>query len=133
MRQIALPEFPWDQLAPYGDKARTHANGIIDLSIGTPVDDTPQVVQDALRAGSNAPGYPQTIGTPQLREAIVSWLQRAHGVTGLTTDMVLPVIGSKEFVGILPTLLGIGAGDTIVIPELAYPTYAVSAASNSPR
>lgn len=128
MRQIALPEFPWDQLAPYGDKARTHADGIIDLSIGTPVDDTPQVVQDALRAGSNAPGYPQTIGTPQLREAIVSWLQRAHGVTGLTTDMVLPVIGSKEFVGILPTLLGIGAGDTIVIPELAYPTYAVSAA-----
>ncbi len=128
MRQFVLPDFPWDQLAPYGDKAAQHPDGIIDLSIGTPVDDTPQVVQDALTAGANAPGYPQTVGTPALREAIVSWLQRVHGITGVTTEMVLPVIGSKEFVGGLPTLLGLGAGDAIVIPELAYPTYAVSAA-----
>ena len=38
---------------------------------------------------------------------------------------VLPTIGSKELVAWLPTLLGLGAGDTVVIPELAYPTYEV--------
>jgi succinyldiaminopimelate transaminase len=40
---------------------------------------------------------------------------------------VLPTIGSKELVAWLPTLLGLGAGDTVVIPELAYPTYEVGA------
>lgn len=128
MRQFALPDFPWDQLTPYGDKARRHPDGIVDLSVGTPVDDTPQIIQDALTAGANAPGYPQTIGTPQLRTAIVRWMERIHGITGLSEDMVLPVIGSKEFVGGLPTMLGLGPGDAVVIPELAYPTYAVSAA-----
>jgi aspartate/methionine/tyrosine aminotransferase len=53
-----LPEFPWDRLAPYGDTARTHPDGIVDLSIGTPVDPTPEVVQAALRAASDAPGTP---------------------------------------------------------------------------
>ena len=59
-----LPGFPWDRLAPYGEQARAHPGGIVDLSIGTPVDPTPEVVQDALRAAADAPGYPLTIGTP---------------------------------------------------------------------
>jgi hypothetical protein len=41
---------------------------------------------------------------------------------------VLPVIGSKELIGALPLHLGLGAGDLIVYPELAYPTYEVGAA-----
>ncbi len=36
---------------------------------------------------------------------------------------VLPTIGSKEFVAWLPTLLGLGPGDLVVHPEVAYPTY----------
>lgn len=127
MRQITLPDFPWDTLAPYGDRARAHPDGIVDLSVGTPVDDTPAVVQDALRAAANSPGYPPTIGIPALREAIVAACERLYGARGLTVDHVLPVIGTKELVGVLPTLLGIGPGDTMMIPELAYPTYAVSA------
>lgn len=127
-RRIVLPEFPWDTLAPAKARAAAHPDGLIDLSIGTPVDSTPDVVQDALRSASNAPGYPQTAGTPDLREAIVGWLARRHGITDLPSDAVLPVIGSKELVGTLPTLLGLGAGDRMVIPELAYPTYAASGA-----
>ncbi|GAB3305352.1 succinyldiaminopimelate transaminase [Epidermidibacterium keratini] len=128
MREIALPDFPWDTLAPYGDKARAYPGGIVDLSIGTPVDSTPEVVQEAVRKAADAPGYPPTIGIPPLRSALVEAAERLYGITGLTEDMVLPVIGTKEFIGTLPTLLGIGAGDTVMIPELAYPTYAVSAA-----
>ncbi len=39
----------------------------------------------------------------------------------------MPVIGTKEFVAWLPTLLGLGAGDVVVVPTMAYPTYAVGA------
>ncbi len=38
------------------------------------------------------------------------------------------MIGSKELIGSLPLHLGVGPGDLVVYPELAYPTYEVSAA-----
>lgn len=123
-----LPDFPWDHLTPYGDRARSHAGGIVDLSVGTPVDPTPEVVQRALIAAADSPGYPTTIGLPQTRQACIDWLGRRFGVVGLDLDSVLPVIGSKELIASLPTHLGIGPGDLIVQPELAYPTYEVSAA-----
>ena len=98
----------------------------MDLSVGTPVDPVPPVVTDALRAAANAPGYPATHGTPQLREAAAGWLARRHGVT-VPPDSVLPLIGTKEFIAGLPTLLGCGPGDVVVYPELAYPTYDIGA------
>lgn len=128
MRQIALPEFPWDTLEPHAAVARAHPDGIINLSIGTPIDPTPELLQAALRAASDAPGYPTAHGTVALRQNIVKWLARKHGVTGLSPAAVLPLIGSKELIGTLPALLGLDEHDTVVIPALAYPTYAVSAA-----
>jgi succinyldiaminopimelate transaminase len=122
-----LPDFPWDHLTAYAETARGHADGIVDLSVGTPVDPTPDVVQAALRGASDAPGYPLTIGRADTRQACLDWLGRRCGVTGLGLDAVLPTIGSKELVGSLPTHLGLGAGDLVVIPELAYPTYEVGA------
>src|SRR4051812_8505693 len=123
-----LPDFPWDQLASYAARARTHPDGIVDLSVGTPVDPTPDVVRRALEGASDSPGYPQTIGLTATRRAAVDWLARRHGVTGLDVDGVLPVIGTKELIASLPTQLGLGPSDLVVIPELAYPTYAVGAA-----
>jgi len=123
-----LPDFPWDKLASYAATARAHADGIVDLSVGTPVDPTPDVVQDALRAAADAPGYPTTIGIEATRQAAIDWLARRHGVTGLGLDGVLPVIGSKELIGSMAVHLGIGAGDLIGYPALAYPTYEVGAA-----
>jgi succinyldiaminopimelate transaminase len=98
----------------------------VDLSIGTPVDPVPPVVRAALAAAADSPGYPQTAGTPQLREAAAQWLARRHGVS-VDPGAVLPVIGTKEFIASLPALLGCGAGDTVVYPELAYPTYEIGA------
>ncbi len=121
----ALPAFPWDSLAQAGARARAHPDGIVDLSIGTPVDPVPGLIQDALASAAAEPGYPTTHGTPELRQAAVDALARRHGVTGLPADAVLPTIGSKEFVAWLPTLLGLGADDLVVIPSLAYPTYEV--------
>ncbi|MGH3761271.1 succinyldiaminopimelate transaminase [Actinophytocola sp.] len=119
----ALQTFPWDSLAEAKALARAHPDGLVDLSVGTPVDPVPQPIQDALASAAAVPGYPTTHGTPELREAAVGALTRRHGVTGLPADAVLPTIGSKELVAWLPTLLGLGAGDLVVIPSLAYPTY----------
>ncbi|MCD4536153.1 succinyldiaminopimelate transaminase [Nocardioides sp. cx-169] len=122
-----LPDFPWDSLTTYAARAGAHPDGIVDLSVGTPVDPTPQVVQQALRDAADDPGYPITVGLPETRQACLDWLARRHGVTGLGLDQVLPVIGSKELIGTLAAHLGIGEGDLVVYPELAYPTYEVGA------
>lgn len=122
-----LPEFPWDTLADAGALARSHPDGIVDLSVGTPVDAVAPVIRDALAAASSAPGYPTTAGTPALRASAKAALERRYGITGLADDAVLPVIGSKELIAWLPTLLGLAAGDVVVVPELAYPTYEVGA------
>ncbi|HTR92050.1 MAG TPA: succinyldiaminopimelate transaminase [Trebonia sp.] len=121
-----LPEYPWDELAPIAEKARAFPGGAVDLSIGTPVDPVPEIIQDALRGAANAPGYPLTAGTPELRAAAAGWLSRSHGVE-VDPATVLPVIGTKEFIAWLPTMLGLGAGDTVLYPDLAYPTYDIGA------
>jgi succinyldiaminopimelate transaminase len=122
-----LPDFPWDTLASYARQAREHPRGIVDLSVGTPVDATPDLIRDALAGASDAHGYPTTHGTPALREAVVRWFARRRGVPGLSSDAVLPTVGSKELVAFLPALLGLGAGDVVLHPRAAYPTYDVGA------
>ena len=123
-----LPDFPWDSLADAKTRAKNHPDGIVDLSVGTPVDPVAPHIQLALAESAAAPGYPQTKGTPRLREAIAGAMERRFGVLGLDADRsVLPVVGTKEAIAWLPTLLGIGEGHKVVIPELAYPTYEVSA------
>ena len=117
-----LPDFPWDALAPYGEIARTHPHGAIDLSVGTPVDPTPEFIQQALRESANSPSYPLTMGTQELRTAIHQWAATTLGATG--DFAVLPLIGSKEFVAWLPTLL---ESATVLYPRIAYPTYLVGA------
>jgi succinyldiaminopimelate transaminase len=124
---LALPDFPWDALVPFGDRARAHPDGIVDLSVGSPVDPTPDFIRAALAAATDAHSYPQTAGSVPLREAIVEWYERRRGVT-LSVANVLPTIGSKELVALLPTLLGLGADDIVVYPKIAYPTYAIGAA-----
>ena len=122
-----LPDFPWDSLAPYKERASSHAGGLVDLSVGTPVDPTPDVVRVALAAAADAHGYPQAWGTPQLRDAVAAWFARRRGVPDVNPDGVLPTVGSKELVAWLPTLLGAGPGDVVAFPALAYPTYDVGA------
>jgi succinyldiaminopimelate transaminase len=124
---LVLPDFPWDSLLPDRERANAHPDGVVDLAIGSPVDPTPQIIRDALAAASDAPGYPPTIGSQALREAIVAWYARRHGVA-LGVGNVMPTIGSKELIALLPTLLGLGRGDIVVQPTLAYPSYAVGAA-----
>ncbi|MFF7097197.1 bifunctional succinyldiaminopimelate transaminase/glutamate-prephenate aminotransferase [Streptomyces rubradiris] len=122
-----LPVFPWDKLEPYKQTAAAHPDGIVDLSVGTPVDPVPELIRKALVDAADSPGYPTVWGTPALRDAITGWLERRLGARGITHRHVLPVVGSKELVAWLPTQLGLGPGDKVAYPRLAYPTYEVGA------
>jgi succinyldiaminopimelate transaminase len=133
---LTLPDFPWDSLAPARARASAFSDpsldgdsgrGLVDLSVGTPVDPTPEVVRRALADAADAPGYPQTHGTPDLREAVAAWFAARRGAPGVDPAGVLPTIGSKELVAWLPTLLGLGEGDVVAFPRVAYPTYDVGA------
>lgn len=124
---LALPEFPWNAIAPARTRASEHPDGLVDLSVGSPVDSTPEFIQDALTEAANAHGYPTTQGTLEVRRAIVDWFARVRGVPELNPDSVLPTVGSKEFVGLLPMMLGLGVGDVVVHPTIAYPTYDIGA------
>ena len=130
MSSRSLPDFPWDSLRPARARAAEHPGGVVDLSIGTPVDPTPDVLRTALAAAADAPGYPTALGTVDVRTAAAAWLQRRLGVTLAdplgAVPSVIPTVGSKELVALLPTLLGLRSG-TVVIPEVAYPTYEVGA------
>ncbi|AXE39316.1 succinyldiaminopimelate transaminase [Acidipropionibacterium virtanenii] len=122
-----LPAFPWDTIEPAKRRAAAHPDGLVDLSVGTPVDPTPDIVRRALSDASNAHGYPQVWGTPELRRAILDHMSARWGAPELDERSVLPVIGSKELVAWLPTQLGLGPDCLVVIPACAYPTYRVGA------
>lgn len=120
-----LPDFPWNSLDQARAKAAAHPDGIVNLSVGTPVDPVAPSIQIALSEAAAEPGYPQTVGTPALRQAIIDALARRYDMRGLNENAVLPVVGTKEAIAWLPTLLGVRG--TVVIPEVAYPTYEVGA------
>ncbi|CAM5258264.1 Succinyldiaminopimelate transaminase OS=Streptomyces tendae OX=1932 GN=dapC PE=4 SV=1 [Streptomyces tendae] len=112
---------------PYKKTAAAHPGGIVDLSVGTPVDPVPELIQKALVDAADSPGYPTVWGTPALRDAITGWVERRLGARDVTHRHVLPIVGSKELVAWLPTQLGLGPGDRVAFPRLAYPTYEVGA------
>ena len=109
-----------DEIRMSGKAPRTGVNVDEAVALGA-------AVQAALADASNAPGYPLTQGTPEFSQALSHWL---HGEARVSADAgvsVLPTIGLKEVVASLPTLLGLGARDAVVVPQLAYPTYEVGA------
>ena len=95
----SLPTFPWDTIAEARRKAQSHPDGIVDLSMGTPVDPAPGVAIAALTAAGDAHGYPQVWGTPALRAGILDHMKQVWGApASLEETSVLPVIGTKELV-----------------------------------
>ncbi|WEV69032.1 succinyldiaminopimelate transaminase [Bifidobacterium sp. ESL0775] len=119
--------YDWNRVAPYKETAKKAPGGMVDLSVGSPVDPVPASVQRAL-AGStdlpNAHGYPTVAGTGTLRKAVEEWFRVNRGVDfdAINADFV-PTVGSKEAVALMASLLHFGPGDVIVQPEVSYPTY----------
>ncbi len=125
--------YDWSRVAQYKDKARAHAGGMVDLSIGSPADPVPQSVRSALADAdnsANAYGYPATAGTPDLRAALHEWFRTCRDVEleAIGADVV-PTVGSKEAVALMASLLHLGEGDVVVQPAASYPTYEIGRAS----
>jgi succinyldiaminopimelate transaminase len=123
------PPYPHDRLTDVRQVAAAAPGGLIDCSVGTPVDPFPDVARRALDAAiGTARGYPPTIGTADYRRAAADWLARRFGVT-VEPGVVLACVGTKEMVASLPRWLSLRTPgrDTVLYPGVAYPTYAMGA------
>jgi succinyldiaminopimelate transaminase len=123
------PPYPHDRLRELRVVADAVPGGVVDCSVGTPVDPMPEVARSALSdAAAAATGYPAAIGAPAYREAAAAWIGRRFGVA-VSPEAVLACIGTKELVASLPRLLALRdpARDTVLYPSVAYPTYEMGA------
>lgn len=121
--------YDWSRINPYRRRAEQCPGGLVDLSVGSPVDPVPRSVRDALAAASDddqARGYPKTAGDGPLRQAAADWFRLRRGVDldAMGADLV-PTVGSKEAVALMASLLHLGPGDRVVQPTVSYPTYAI--------
>jgi succinyldiaminopimelate transaminase len=123
------PPYPHDRLAELQRVAASAPGGLVDCSVGTPVDPMPDLVVRALTdAIRGATGYPATIGSPAYRAAAAAWIERRFGCE-LRAEQVVACIGTKELVASLPRALSLRdpSRDTVLYPAAAYPTYGMGA------
>lgn len=127
-RGFVPPPYPYDRLRPIIEIAAVHEGGAVDLSIGTPCDPPPQIVVDALARAEGLRGYPPSAGTEELRSAAAGWLGRRFDVD-VDPSLIGTCIGTKELVAALPAALRLRdpSRDTVLYPEISYPTYEMGA------
>jgi succinyldiaminopimelate transaminase len=126
--RFEVPPYPYDKLGDLAAAAAALPGGAVDLSIGTPCDPPPDFVVEALARSGAERGYPLSIGTQAYREAAAGWMERRLGVT-VDPSAVAACVGTKELVASLPQHLRLRTPerDTVLHPELAYPSYAMGA------
>lgn len=122
------PPYPYERVDRFKPLADEFDGGLVDFSIGTPFDPPPEAVIARLGSSGRERGYPPSIGTPELREAVHRWMGRRFDID-VPPDQVGACIGTKEFVGTLPQWLRLRRPDrdTILYPAISYPTYAMGA------
>ncbi len=122
------PTYPFDLLVPLAELAAGHPGGLVDLSVGTPVDPPPPAVLAALAGSGAERGYPSGVGSPQLLGACRAYLERRFGVT-VGPRGVAACIGTKELVAGVPHWLRLRdpSRSVVLYPEISYPTYAMGA------
>jgi len=94
-----LQPYPFEKLkALYAPVTPDPAYSLIPLYIGEPKHPTPEFIKQALIENlAGLAGYPLTLGTPELRNAIAGWLQRRYKLPAINAEtQVLPVMGTRE-------------------------------------
>jgi len=122
------PPYPYDRLDRFVPYAEALEGGVVDLSIGTPCDPPLDTVVAALSTSNAERGYPPSIGTDALRQAIRAWFQRRFDLD-VPLGQLAACIGTKEFVATTPQYLRLRdpSRDTVLYPAVAYPTYEMGA------
>lgn len=123
-----LQPYPFERLRKlFADAQPTQQYGThINLSIGEPKHDTPDIIKQALIANlSGLASYPATKGDSTLREAISQWIARRYGIPAPNPDTeVLPCLGSREALfSFAQTVLDGKAGSLVVSPNPFYQIY----------
>jgi len=128
MSGFVPPPYPYDRLDELAEVASRHDGGVVDLSIGTPIDAPPAAVVRAFSTSGAERGYPASIGTAELRSAVARWLRRRFDVD-VDPSSIGATVGSKEFVGTLPQWLRLRTPDrdVVLFPAVSYPTYEMGA------
>jgi succinyldiaminopimelate transaminase len=126
---FVVPPYPHDRLTDAKARANAHDGGAVELSIGTPCDPPPAAVVQALSTSNTERGYPTSLGSPRFRESAAGWLSRLTGAVVDPASEVAACIGTKEFVATTPQYLRLRTPerDTVLYPEIAYPTYEMGA------
>ena len=128
-RSAGLPDFPWDLLEPAKAAGRRRTRTASSTSPSARRSTRcPAVIRQALAAASDAPGYPLTAGTPGAAggDRRLGGPRRGGG-RARPARRCCPRSAPRNWSRWLPTLLGLGPGDTVVIPSVCYPTYEVGA------
>jgi aspartate/methionine/tyrosine aminotransferase len=132
---FVVPDYPYDRLDGARDAAAKLPGGLVDLSIGTPTDPPPLAAVEVLARAVAGPddtgavrGYPPSIGTIELRQAVQQWLKNTLQ-TDVPLDAIAACVGTKEFVAGVPAWCRLRnpERDTVLYPAVAYPTYAMGA------
>jgi acetylornithine aminotransferase len=92
-----MEPYPFEELDRRKREALDAGRELIDFGVGDPRDETPAFIREALRdAIVPTSSYPRAAGLPELREAIVGWIQRRFGVALDPATDLIPTLGSKE-------------------------------------
>lgn len=95
----AVEPYPFEELDRRKAAALARGRELIDFGVGDPREVTAPFIREALReAVEPVSSYPRAAGLPELRRAIVGWVDRRYGVALDADDQVLPLLGSKELV-----------------------------------
>ena len=107
----------------------TPGHPVINLGIGSPDQPpSPKVIETLIHSAKEPThhAYQNYRGIPAFREAIARFYHSVYKVSLKPETMVLPLIGSKE--GIMHISMAfVNEGDTVLIPDPGYPTYATVA------
>jgi len=122
------PPYPYDRLDQIKAMASEIPGGMIDLSIGAPVDDPPPEVIRVLGEAHALRSYPPSIGTPAFLDAARAWLDRRFAIP-IADNEIGACLGLKEMVVGLPHWLRLREPerDTVLYPAVSYPSYAMGA------
>jgi len=120
-----LPPYVFNIVNQLKAEARARGEDIIDFGMGNPDQPTPQHIVDKLvevAERRDTHRYSVSRGIPRLRRAICNWYQRRFGVSLDPDSQAIVTIGSKEGLAHL-ALATMGAGDTVLVPNPAYPIH----------
>jgi succinyldiaminopimelate transaminase len=132
---FVVPEYPYDRLDAAKEVAAAWPGGVVDLSVGTPTDPPPLAAVEALARAVVGPddtgavrGYPPSIGTIELRQAIQQW-EKDTLHADVPLDGTAICVGTKEFVAGVPQWCHLRnpQRDTVLYPAVSYPTYEMGA------